>query len=126
MFLTASLAACSSAARTAPPAVASAAPPQAAPKALVAGHASPTTAPDAAAIRTDEVDPSLLKAGYKVMRYQGQILYCRTEVLTGQRIGTRVCLSAAQLQAEKQNVTKARDIMNGGNNRCLPADLCTK
>ena len=71
------------------------------------------TAPDS------DVDLSLVKAGYSVMRRHGEVLYCRNEVITGQRIGTRICLTAAQLQVEKQNVTKARDLLNQPSYRCL-------
>lgn len=67
------------------------------------------------------VDASLVKAGYSVMRRQGEVLYCRSEVITGQRIGSRICLTAAQIQDEKQNVTKARDLLNQPSNRCLGA-----
>ena len=67
-----------------------------------------------------DVDPSLLKAGYRLQRRKGQVLYCRSEIITGQRIATQVCLTAAQIQTEKQNVTKARDLMSQGGNRCVP------
>jgi hypothetical protein len=63
--------------------------------------------------------PNLVWAGYSVMRRHDQVLYCRTEVITGQRIGTRVCLTAAQIQTEKQNVTKAKDLLNQPNYSCM-------
>jgi hypothetical protein len=67
----------------------------------------------------EKVDPNLVKAGYSVVRRNDQILYCRTEIVTGQRIGTRICLTAAQIQSEKQNVTKAKDLMNQSNYSCM-------
>src|SRR5580698_4527675 len=79
--------------------------------------AAPTTPAAVAGV----VDPNLVKAGYSVMRRHGEVLYCRNEVITGQRIGTRICLTAAQLQVEKQNVTKARDLLNQPAYRCLGA-----
>jgi hypothetical protein len=75
----------------------------------------------AAAAPAGVVDASLVKAGYSVMRRHGEVLYCRNEVITGQRIGTRICLTAAQIQTEKQNVTKAKDLLNQPANRCLGA-----
>jgi hypothetical protein len=82
---------------------------------------APGTASDAAAAPAGVVDASLVKAGYSVMKRHGEVLYCRNEVITGQRIATRVCLTAAQIQDEKQNVTKARDLLNQPSNRCLGA-----
>lgn len=55
------------------------------------------------------------------MRRHGEVLYCRNEVITGQRIATRICLTAAQIQDEKQNVTKAKDLLSQPSNRCLGA-----
>lgn len=88
------------------------------------GHApatAPGTASAAAAAPAGVVDASLVKAGYSLMRRHGEVLYCRNEVITGGRIGTRICLTAAQIQDEKQNVTKARDLLNQPANRCLGA-----
>jgi hypothetical protein len=82
---------------------------------------APVTASAAAAAPAGVVDAGLVKAGYSVMRRGGEILYCRNEVLTGQRIGTRLCLTAAQIQDEKQNVTKAKDLLNQSSNRCVGA-----
>jgi predicted lipid-binding transport protein (Tim44 family) len=122
-------AACSSTPATSPsrtdePAVGTAAPP-AAPQTLAAtGNApviAPRTASTAAAAPASVVDASLIKAGYSVMRRHDEILYCRNEVITGQRIGTRICLTAGQIQDEKQNVTKAKDLLNLPSNRCLGA-----
>jgi hypothetical protein len=67
------------------------------------------------------IDASLVKAGYSVMRRHGEVLYCRNEVITGQRIGTRICLTAGQIQDEKQNVTKAKDLLNQPSYRCVGA-----
>ena len=84
--------------------------------AIAPGAASDTAAPPAGV-----VDASLVKAGYSVMRRHGEVLYCRNEVITGQRIGTRICLTAAQIQVEKQNVTKARDLLNQPSYQCVGA-----
>jgi hypothetical protein len=92
--------------------------------ATLAGACSSTratsTASDAAA-PASAVDASLVKAGYSLMRRHGEVLYCRNEVITGQRIATRICLTAAQIQDEKQNVTKAKDLLSQPSNRCLGA-----
>jgi len=112
--------ACSSPARITEPAVGTAPRPQSAPQALAVESGTPATASAA----PGEVDASLVKAGYSVMRRHGQVLYCRNEIITGGRIATRICLSAAQIQAEKQDVAKAKDLMNDHYNRCMGPE-CT-
>ena len=95
-----------------------------APQTLAAAGNAPPIAPGtalAAAAPAGVVDASLVKAGYSVMTRHGEVLYCRNEVITGQRIGTRICLTAAQIQDEKQNVIKAKDLLNQPPNRCLGA-----
>jgi hypothetical protein len=116
LFVLATLAAaCSSTPATSTPA----------PQTLAAAGNAPAIAPGtesaAAAAPAGVVDAGLVKAGYSVMRRHGEVLYCRNEVITGQRIGTRICLTAAQIQDEKDNVTKARDLLNHPSNRCLGA-----
>lgn len=107
---------CSGTARTREPAAA----PAAAPQTLAAAAGAPATAPpQAPASAPGDVDKSLIRAGYSVMRRHDEVLYCRNEIITGQRIATRICLTAEQIQAEKQNVTKAKDLLNLPANRCL-------
>jgi hypothetical protein len=100
-----------------------------APQSLAAAGNAPAIAPDtaataaatsaAAAAPAGAVDASLVKAGYSVMRRHGEVLYCRNEVITGQRIGTRICLTAGQIQDEKQEVSKAKDLLNQPSYRCV-------
>jgi hypothetical protein len=98
---------------------------QPAPQRLIVTNNAPARAPAAAtaavAAPAGDVDASLVKAGYSVMRRRDQVYYCRNEIITGNRIGTRVCLTAAQIQDEKQDVTKAKDIMNQPSYRCVGA-----
>lgn len=103
LFVFATLAAaCSSTPRTAEPAAANNAP-------------ATATAP------SSDVDLSLVKAGYSVLRRHDQVFYCRNEIITGNRIGTRVCLTASQIQDEKHDVAKAKDMLNQPNTRCVGA-----
>jgi hypothetical protein len=102
-------AACSGTPRTAESAAATAAPPQPAPQALAAAnHAS-----GAGAAPAGDVDASLVKEGYTVLRRHDQVLYCRTEIITGNRIATRICLTAAQIQDQKRDLVKSKDLLNG-------------
>jgi hypothetical protein len=117
MVICTTLTACSVTPRSA--AAPAAAPPQTAPMAPAAANNATATTPAQAAASVEKVDANLVKAGYSVMRRRDQVLYCRTEVITGQRIGTRICLTAAQIQTEKQNVTKAKDLLNQPNYNCM-------
>ena len=116
-------AACSGTPRTASPATGIVAQSQRAPQTLVAANSAPATSSGAAsaAAPTGEVDTSLVKEGYSVMRRHGEVYYCRNEIITGQRIGTRICLTAGQIQDEKQNVTKARDMLAQPSYECMGA-----
>jgi hypothetical protein len=120
-------AACTGAPRTTPPGVGTVTQPQPAPPTLVAAHNAPAastataTASDTTTPPAGEVDPKLVKAGYSVMRRHGEVYYCRNEIITGQRIGSRICLTAGQIQDEQQNVTKAKDMMNQPSYQCLGA-----
>jgi hypothetical protein len=109
-----SLEACAGTPPTAKPSVGTAAPAQ--PASMVVSVPSNTPAP----VSASDVDANLVKSGYSVMRRHSQIYYCRNEIITGQRIGTRVCLTAEQIQNEQQNVTKAQDVLSH------PGDRCTK
>jgi hypothetical protein len=112
--------ACTGTRHTAEPAPETAAQPKSAPQAVAAAN----NAPAAANAPASDVDPKLVKAGYSVLRRHNQVYYCRTEIITGNRIATRVCLTAAQIQDEKQDVTKAKDIMNQPTFKCL-GKMCT-
>jgi hypothetical protein len=81
--------------------------------------AATNSAPAAATAPSSDVDPNLVRAGYSVLRRHNEVYYCRTEIITGNRIATRVCLTSAQIQDEKHDVTKAKDIMNQPTYQCL-------
>jgi hypothetical protein len=106
---------CSGAPRTAGPA----------PQTLAAasGAAPAATTPSAVAptAPASDVDASLVRAGYSVLKRHGQVFYCRNETITGNRIATRVCLTAAQIQDEKHEVTKAKDMLNQPSYQCMGA-----
>jgi hypothetical protein len=109
--------ACCGEPRTAEPAGGTAAQPKPAPQTLAAASNAPATA----TVPSSDVDLNLVKAGYSVLRRHNEVFYCRNEIITGNRIVTRVCLTAAQIQDEKHDVAKAKDIMNQPTNRCVGA-----
>ena len=107
--------ACSGAPRTADPTPRTGAQPKPAPQRVATANAASV----AATAPGGDVDLNLVKAGYSVLRRHNAIYYCRTEIITGNRIATRICLTAAQIQDEKHDVTKAKDIMNQPSYQCL-------
>jgi hypothetical protein len=48
------------------------------------------------------VDPSILKRGYKAVHRNGQLLYCRSQILTGTHFTNTVCSTAAQVNAAER------------------------
>ena len=48
------------------------------------------------------VDPSILKLGYKAAHRNGQLLYCRPQILTGTHFTNTVCSTAAQVNAAER------------------------
>lgn len=48
------------------------------------------------------VDPSILKLGYKAVHRKGQLLYCRSQILTGTHFTNTVCSTAAQVHADER------------------------
>jgi len=109
LVIIATLAACSGTPRPAEPAVGTAVQTQPAPQALAAAnHGS-----SAGGAPAGDVDASLVKEGYSVLRRRNQVLYCRTEIITGNRIATRICLTAAQIQDQKHDLVKSKDLLNG-------------
>lgn len=57
------------------------------------------------------VNQSYVKRGYKAVHRNGEMLYCRSETLTGTHFKNTVCLSDAQMQAADRNKQEAIDQM---------------
>ena len=113
-----SIAACATQPR--PPAVAAPADPS--PKVASSGAAAAsapvgTTTGAAAAVADHPADdPTVVnqkyvKRGYNPVHRNGEILYCKSETLTGTHFKNTVCLSAAQLQVADRNNQEAIDQM---------------
>jgi hypothetical protein len=47
--------------------------------------------------------------GYELVRSGDQILYCRSDQITGTRFQTRVCVTEAQYKSQQQDLQEARD-----------------
>jgi mRNA-degrading endonuclease toxin of MazEF toxin-antitoxin module len=67
-----------------------------------------------------EVDPALIKEGYRVVRRQGKILYCQTQTVTGTKFGNTVCRTAEQIQEEKRDTELSkRMLIRSGPANCV-------
>jgi hypothetical protein len=69
------------------------------------------TAPLSEPVSVSEVDPALLKKGYKVMKRDGKIGYCRAEQITGTQFKKTVCLTADQIREQARSITETSDAM---------------
>jgi hypothetical protein len=69
------------------------------PAAPVADHPSDPNVPD----------PNILKHGYKAVHQHGQLLYCRSQILTGTHFQNTVCLTEAQVRASEHGKQEALD-----------------
>jgi hypothetical protein len=78
---------------------------------LIAACSTPSHAPvpQQPARSTDVVNPSYPKNGYKVAYRNGQLLYCRSEALTGTLFRSTVCKTDAQMEAAEQRRQNAVD-----------------
>ena len=71
---------------------------------LMAACATPPRAPVAEQTRSAvAVNQNYLKGGYQAVQRNGQLLYCRSEALTGTLMRTTVCVTEAQMKAAEQN-----------------------
>jgi hypothetical protein len=74
--------------------------------------ATPTSAAlvaDHPADKSNVVDPNILKHGYKPVHRNGQLLYCRSQILTGTHFQNTVCLTEAQVNASERERQETLD-----------------
>jgi hypothetical protein len=71
-----------------------------------------------------EIDQSLLERGYRPRRLKGQLLYCRSQTLTGTHFSNTVCLTEAQIKANDQNTQSELDTMSRAGRAVCPNNSC--
>jgi len=67
---------------------------------------------DHPAENSDVINQSYIKSGYKAVRQNGQLLYCRSEVITGTLLPNTLCLTDAQMKAAEQGRQNMADQLN--------------
>jgi hypothetical protein len=80
------------------------------PERAVTTTPAPTAAPEPAPATDDKVAPRI-PSGYRLVKKNGQNLYCRTVTPTGTRFSEKLCLTATQIKQTQQiNETTMRAI----------------
>jgi len=76
-----------------------------------AANAPAGTTPVSVAPAAD-VNEDHVKHGFKAIHQNGQVLYCRSEMLTGTHFPQKVCLTEAQLKASERDRQQLLDTLN--------------
>jgi len=90
--------------------------------------AATTPARSASATSTDNanlvVNQTLLKRGYQPRQINGQLKYCRTQVLTGTRFSNTVCLTQEEISAADGNTKSNLDTLGRAGRALCPNNKC--
>lgn len=57
------------------------------------------------------IDPTLIKQGWRVVRRKDQLVYCRSEMVTGTQFRRKVCLTPDEIERQAQKAKEMRDRM---------------
>ena len=74
-----------------------------------------------------EVEPAnqdLIKRGYRLKRINGELLYCKTQVLTGTHFTNTLCLTEARLKALDLDTQSSKDRMGRQTQAPCPLAAC--
>jgi hypothetical protein len=58
------------------------------------------------------VDASLVKQGYRVVKRGDQVLYCRSQSVTGTLFSSTVCLTEDEIKNQKARLQRSKDALN--------------
>jgi hypothetical protein len=70
------------------------------------------------------VNQTLLKRGYQPRQINGQLKYCRTQVLTGTRFSNTVCLTQEEISAADGNTKGNLDTLGRAGRALCPNNKC--
>jgi hypothetical protein len=89
-------------------------PPTRPPAASVAPAAQPqaVNATGAAGAGAAVVNARLVRQGYQVMRRGGQLVYCRTESVTGTMLSRTTCLTELEVKQQAETAQQSRDALH--------------
>jgi hypothetical protein len=86
-----------------------------------AGSASPNSPANNANLA---VDQSLLKRGYQLRQLNGQLKYCRSQVLTGTHFRSTVCLTPDEISATDGNTKSDLNQLDRAGRSICPNNNC--
>jgi hypothetical protein len=58
------------------------------------------------------VNARLVRQGYQVMRRGGQLVYCRTESVTGTMLSKTTCLTELEVKQQAETAQQSRDALH--------------
>jgi hypothetical protein len=70
------------------------------------------------------VNQTLLKRGYQPRQINGQLKYCRTQVLTGTHFSNTVCLTQEEISATDGNTKSNLDTLGRAGHALCPNNKC--
>lgn len=70
------------------------------------------------------VDQTLLKRGYRPRRLNGQLKYCRSQVLTGTHFSSTVCLTPEEISATDGNTKSDLNQLDRAGRSLCPNNRC--
>ncbi len=70
------------------------------------------------------VNQSLVKRGYRPRRLNGQLKYCRSQVLTGTHFSSTVCLTQEEISATDGNTKSDLDSIGRAGRAICPNNKC--
>jgi hypothetical protein len=82
-------------------------------------HATAATDPAAGGI-----EASLIKQGYHLVRRNDQVIYCRSEMITGTTFTSSVCMTQTQIEEMRRAYTQRQDVLNQSHALQCRGDKC--
>jgi len=70
------------------------------------------------------VNQTLVKRGYRPRRLNGQLKYCRSQVLTGSHFSSTVCLTQEEISATDGNTKSDLDTLGRAGRAICPNNKC--
>jgi len=70
------------------------------------------------------VNASLVKQGYRVVKRGDQVLYCRSQSVTGTLFSSTVCLTESQIKDQDAGLQRSKDILNQSRPSKCVGNLC--
>ncbi len=86
--------------------------------------ASPASANSSANNANPAVDQALVKRGYQPRRLNGQLKYCRSQVLTGTHFRSTVCLTQDEINATDGNTKSDLNTLDRAGRAICPNNKC--